>query len=188
MTRRLFIAAFECERDIMGATRAAREAGYVIDDIYTPYAVHGLDKAMGLRPSRLSWICLAFAVLGAGGAIGFQYWASMVDWPINIGGKPWNSLPAFIPITFEMAVLLGGLGVVAALLWRCRLFPGKKPSVPDIRVTDNLFVLVLVQHDASFDPLEAAQLCGQHHAVHVEERVEGQIVPTPSPADKEGAA
>jgi len=136
------IAVLDSERALLDATRAVRERGCEIVDVHTPYAVHGLDEAMGLRPSRLGWACFAFGTVGVSVAMWFQYWTSAVDWPINVGGKPFNSLPAFIPIIFEMGVLLAGLGVVATLFVRCRLWPGRAANQPDLRVTDDRFVIV----------------------------------------------
>jgi len=136
------IAVFADERDLIAATRAVRERGCEVVDVYTPYAVHGLDAAMGLRPSRLSWVCFLCGALGAGLALWFQFWTSAVDWPLNVGGKPFNSLPAFVPVIFEVCVLFAGLGVVAALFVRCRLWPGRRARVPDVRATNDRFVLV----------------------------------------------
>ena len=124
------IAVFDNETDLLAATRAAREAGCEIVDVYTPYAVHGLDEAMGLRPSRLGWVCFLCGAAGAALAVWAQFWTSAVDWPLNVGGKPFNSLPAFVPVIFEVCVLLAGLGVVGALLLRCRLWPGRESVVP----------------------------------------------------------
>ncbi len=172
MNKRLFIAHFEHEDDIIGVTHNAREAGYHVHDVYTPYAVHGLDKAMGLRPSRLPWICLGFALFGAAAKLWFQIWTSAFDWPVNVGGKPLASIPAFVPVTFEITVLFAGLGTVAAFFLVSRLWPGKKPRMQFDRVTNDHHVLVLVENDASFDPAEARALCEKFHCVHVEERLE----------------
>jgi len=168
----LSIGVFGDERDILAATREARRAGYEIADVYTPYAVHGLDEAMGLRRTRLPWVSLGFGLAGAGLKVWFEVWTTAVDWPLNVGGKPWNSLPAFVPITFEVMVLLAGLSTVFAFLWLRRLYPGKVAKMPYPGVTDNRFVLVLVEGDAAFDFGAVRALCERHGAVHVEERVE----------------
>lgn len=109
MSRRVIVGVFERESDVVAATRAARAGGYVIEDVYTPYAVHGLDRAMGLEPSWLPWVCLAFGASGTVFAIWLQFWTSAVAWPINVGGRPWNSLPAFVPVIFELMVLAAGM-------------------------------------------------------------------------------
>jgi mono/diheme cytochrome c family protein len=172
MSRRLFVAIFKDEEDVLGAARELRERGYVIADVYTPYAVHGMDEAMGLRRTRLPWVCFAFGLLGAALKVWFEIWTTSIDWPINVGGKPWNSLPAFVPITFEVMVLLAGLSTVFAFLWSSRLYPGKAIRLVDPAVTNSNFVIVLVETDAAFDFHAVKILCEGHRALQVEERVE----------------
>jgi hypothetical protein len=164
MNRPRVAGSFATEEAILGAARAARQRGLRIADAYTPYPVHGLDKAMGLPPSRLPWACFVFGLIGATFALSSQWWAMARSWPLNVGGKPWNSLPAFIPVTFEVMVLLGGLGVVLTLFLRCRLFPGKEASPLFSGTTDDRFVLVLEQPD---DAGVVEQLFQEFHAVDV---------------------
>ncbi len=172
-TTRFTLASFGDEDDILNVTHAVREQGYKIVDVHAPYAVHGLDTAMGLRASKLPWVCFALAVVGALGKTWFEYWTTWLDWPINVGGKPFDSLPAFLPVTFEVMVLFAGLSTVAALFIHQRLYPGRKAVVPTDRVTNDQFVLVIEETDASFDYQELCTLLNQHHAVSIEERVEG---------------
>jgi hypothetical protein len=169
---RTFVASFATEEEVLAATRAARQQGFRIVDVFTPYAVHGLDQAMGLRPSRLPWACFACGLFGVIFALGFQFWTMTRDWPMNVGGKPWNSLPAYVPITFEVMVLLSGLGVVLAFLLHCRLIPGRHAAIPLPRVTDDRFVLVLDGAEATLEAEAPRQLLEELHAVHVEEREE----------------
>ncbi len=171
-SRRILLAAFEREEDILGVTRAARERGLKILDVHAPYAVHGLDAVMGLRPSRLPWVCFLAGLVGAILKLWFEFWASMVDWPINVGGKPWNSLPAFVPVTFEVMVLSAGVTTVIAFLLVSRLRPGRRAALPHPEVTNNRFVLVLEESDAAFDGTKVRRLFDAFHAVQVEERVE----------------
>lgn len=170
MNRNL-MGVFTREEEILDVTRACRERGYEIVDVFAPYPVHGLDRAMGLRPSRIPWICFALGVIGAGGMLWFQIWTSAVDWATNIGGKPLVSLPAFIPVTFETAVLMAGLGTVAVLLLRSRLFPWVKPNLVHPRVTDDHFVLAIRQTDADLDPGMAESLLREHGAIEVREDI-----------------
>jgi mono/diheme cytochrome c family protein len=174
MSRRLLLSVFAKEDDLLKAAEAARREGLRIVDAYTPYAVHGLEKAMGLSPSRLSRVCLACGVVGALVAMWFQFWASSEDWPLNVGGRPWNSWPAFVPITFEMMVLLAAFGVVAAFFSVARLFPGKKPYIPLPGAADDRFILVIEESDAAFDAVAVRRLFERFHAVQIEEQVEGQ--------------
>ena len=172
MNRRL-MGVFKGEKQVIGATRACRENGYEIVDVYTPYPVHGLDRAMGLKPSRITWVCFLLGAAGAGGMIWFQVWASAVDWAVNVGGKPLVSLPAFIPVAFETAVLMAGVGTIGALLLRSRLFPWMKPMLTHPRVTDDHFVLVIRQTDADLDPDMARDLMQDFGAVEVREDTGG---------------
>lgn len=171
MSRRLLLGIFDNEDDIMGVTQAARESGYKIVDVYAPYAVHGLDHAMGLEPSRLPRVCFALGLFGAAFKVWFEYWTTSVDWPINVGGKPWNSLPAFVPVTFEVMVLFAGVSTVIAFLYVCGLFPGKKARIVREDATNNRFVLVLEQSDAAFDLPRVKRLFEAFHVIRIEERL-----------------
>jgi hypothetical protein len=119
--------------------------------------VHGLDAALGLRRSRLPWVTLAGGAFGLALALVLQYWTSAADWPLDVGGKPLDSLPAFMPVAFELLVLCAGLSTAAALLWRSRLRPGGAEAVAPARATDDRFVLVLrpVGARTAEDELEA---------------------------------
>ncbi len=171
MSRRVLVSVFGSEEDILGATTQARERGYDIIDTYTPYAVHGLDAAMGITPTRLAYVCFALGLTGAVAKLGFQIWTSAWDWPVNVGGKPLVSIPAFVPVTFEVMVLFAGVGTVLAFFLVSRLFPGKKPKVVFPRVTDDHFVLVLDEKDASFDVRKVELMFKPYAPLHMEERV-----------------
>jgi len=172
MSRRIFVSVYEREEDILGVAKAARARGLTIVDIYSPYAVHGLEQAAGFRPSRLPWVCFLLGLTGAVLKVWFEFWTSAQSWPINVGGKPWNSLPAFIPVTFEVMVLFAGLSTVLALFIASRLWPGKQASLPCLGITDDRFALLLEETDATFDPGEVRELCERFNTVHMEEREE----------------
>ena len=169
MSTRVMVSVFKNEDDIVKATAAARKEGLEIVDVYTPYAIHGLDRAMGLPPSRLPWVTFLLGLFGAVTMTAFQYWASAVDWPINVGGKPWNSLPAFIPAIFEVTVLLGGVGTVVAFIVWAGLKPGGHSPLADLRVTDDRFALVLGQTER-YNRAKVEAFLTQFHPVAVEER------------------
>lgn len=168
MNRRLH-AIFQEEKDILSVTSACRERGYEIIDVYSPYPVHGLERAMGLEPSKIPFLCFLFALFGAGGMFLFQVWASAVDWPANIGGKPLNSFPAFLPVTFETGVLFAGLGIIFVLLMRSKLYPMREPAFTDPRLTDDHFLLAIRQTDADLHPDMAKELFLEHGAIEVHE-------------------
>ena len=146
MTR--VVCVFDREQDIVAAAAASRERGLAIEDAYTPYPIHGLASAMRLEPSRLPWVCFWLGISSGAAMLLFQYWASAISWPTNVGGRPWNSFPAFVPVTFELVVLVAGVGTVVAFLVAAGLRPWRRADVPDPRVTDDRFALVLLAEDA----------------------------------------
>jgi len=172
MSRRLLLATFAEEQDLLAATRAAREQGLRIVDVYAPYAVHGLDRAMGLPPSHLPWVCFLLGLLGAAAKVGFEYWASWLNWPVNVGGKPWDSLPAFVPLTFEIMVLVAGVSTVLAFLAAGKLAPGKPAVLVTPRVTNDQFALLLEHTGGNFDTAAVQALLARCHATATQERVQ----------------
>ncbi len=143
MPDKAFVATFKSERGILAAARAARAKGMTVADAYTPYPVHGMDEALGLEPSWLTRACLALGLTGLTGALAFQYWVSVFNWPMNIGGKTFDASPALIPIAFELTVLVAGVGTVAALLASRGLYPGRVSAAPAPGATDDKFLLVV---------------------------------------------
>jgi hypothetical protein len=141
MTHRTIQAVFDREDDLIRAAETAHREGWPIVDIYSPYPMHETARFLGLRRSRLPRAAFVFGLLGVGLAFWFQFWVSAFDWPLNVGGRPWNSLPAFVPVAFEMMVLFAGLGVVLTWLLVSRLYPGKNAVLASPKVTDNNFVL-----------------------------------------------
>jgi hypothetical protein len=170
---RKLMGVFTDEQQVMLATGACREHGYEIADVYAPYPVHGLDRVMGLKPSRLPIVCFLLGITGGGLMLWFQIWASAIDWPLNVGGKPLNSLPAFVPVAFETAILLAGLGSIATLALRSKLFPWAKTTLRHPKVTDDHFVLEICQTDADLDPGMAERVLRDHGAISVVEDVSG---------------
>lgn len=136
-----FRASFADPQHLLEAVKRLKQEGYPVIDTYSPFPVHGMDEALGLKPSRLPRACLAFGLLGLAIAVSGQIWTSAFDYPLIVGGKPLISLPAFIPVSFELTVLLAGLGVVASLFVASGLRP--KFRVPDLHpgVNDDRFVV-----------------------------------------------
>ncbi len=171
MSDRILLAKFGHEDDLLASTIELRSKGYKIVDAFTPYAVHGLDRALGLKPSRLTWVCFVCGMIGALGMLYFEYWVGAISWPLDVGGKPWNSLPSNVPVAFETAVLLAGFGSVIALLGVSKLYFGKQPQPLFERVTDDRFVLVLDEADARFDPAQVEVILRPFNLLELEERV-----------------
>jgi hypothetical protein len=170
VNRRIVLASFAQEEDLLTAVQASRERGWFIADLYTPYPVRGLEHPLDWPRSRLSIACFLGGAAGVALALWFQFWTMDRDWPVNVGGRPWNSLPAFVPVTFESMVLLGGLSLVFAWLARSRLYPGKEAVLPLAGLTDDRFGIVLSFHGLAADLEPVRQLLHDCHAVSLEER------------------
>jgi hypothetical protein len=168
--RSFVIARFSDPNTLINAVREARARNFSIYDVYAPYPIHGMDEAMGLRRSRIPWATFIMGLTGLTVALTFQFYTAVLDWPLNVGGKPDNSTLAFVPICFELTVLIGGLSTVAALLLRTRLFPGKQERLPLEGVTNDTFALVLRKKDSSFDVKAAIDLLNERGANEVELR------------------
>jgi hypothetical protein len=169
-TRRYFLGIFRQEDHVVAAVKILRAQGIPVSDVFTPYAVHGLDEAMGIKRSRLPLVCFFAGLAGFILAMGFQSWVFTTAWPMNIGGKPHFAFPAFIPVGFEVTVLMGGLLTVLAFLLRSKLFPGNSPHLIDSRVTDGSFVLALEIKDASLDQKLAGKILAECGAVEICDR------------------
>ena len=165
MSRSLHIGFFEDEHDLLAAARECRGRGIPVLDVVSPFPIHGIDEVLGIRPSRLGWVTAAGGALGLCLGLWFQYWSSATNWPLDVGGKPFDSLPAFVPVGFEMTVLLAGLGTAFFLLVRSGLWPGKQPAKGMESTTDDRHALILAQQDAEFRVEDFTDLWKRHGAV-----------------------
>ncbi len=134
---------FYDEAVLFPAVKKTRRAGYKIHEVFTPFPIHGLDKAMGLRDTRIDTAGFIYGISGTATAVGFITWALTVDWRINFGGKPFFSLPAWIPITFELTVLFASVGMVLTFCYLCQLAPFVRKDHFNLRSTDDTFVLAI---------------------------------------------
>jgi hypothetical protein len=165
------LAEFPTTRALYRACESVRDAGYVRFDAHTPFPVHGLDRAMGMKRSILPWIIL---VLGLGGAaVGFalQWWVHAKAYPLVISGKPYFSWPAYIPITFELGVLGGALAAVFGMLGLNQLPRHNHPifeSARFARASDDRFFISIEALDKHFDPSATPELLRRSGAARLE--------------------
>lgn len=143
MIKKFVVGCFEEEEVLFPAVKNVRQEGYKIHDVYTPYAVHGLDNALGLRKTSLHTAGFIYGLLGTMIALGGMGWILASDWPLNFGGKPHFPLPAYIPITFELTVLLSAVGMTMTYCWLNQMMPGVKKHHFSPRATDDGFIMVL---------------------------------------------
>ena len=165
------LAEFASPEALYRACEGVRDAGYTRWDAHAPFPVHGLERAMGLRASRLPWITLVMALGGAATGIGLQGWVATIAYPLVISGKPFFSWPAFVPVTFELAVLGGAVGTVFGMLALNQLPTFFHPlfgSARFERATDDGFFVSIESWDPQFDPTRTVELLRRLGAEHVE--------------------
>jgi len=130
---------------LMDAVKQARKEHHHIEEVYTPFPVHGLDKAMGLEPTRLAICAFIYGLIGLTVATVLMNYIMIEDWPQDIGGKPsfayYQNMPAFVPIMFEMTVFHAAHLMVITFYMRSKLWPFKKAENPDVRTTDDHFLM-----------------------------------------------
>ncbi|TAE16140.1 MAG: DUF3341 domain-containing protein [Bacteroidetes bacterium] len=141
--KKFIVGCFDTEDTLFPAVKKVRMAGYKLHDIYTPFPVHGLDHAMGLRETSLHTAGFIYGITGTTTALSCISWIFTKDWPLNIGGKPHFALPAWIPIMFELTVLFAAVGMVLTFCYLCQLAPFVKKHHFHARATDDLFVMVI---------------------------------------------
>jgi hypothetical protein len=141
--KKFVVACFDEEQVLFPAVKQVRKAGYKIHDVYTPMPIHGLDAALGLRDTSLHTAGFIYGAAGTCTALGFISWVFTNDWPMNIGGKPFFALPAWIPITFELTVLFSAVGMVLTFCYLCQLAPFVRKDHFHPRATDDLFVMAV---------------------------------------------
>ena len=154
------LAEFKTPAEIYEAAAQVKEKGYRHFDCHTPFPVHGMEKAMGLGDSHVGWIVLFSGMTGGALGLLLQWWTSAVDYPLIIGGKPFFSYQAFVPVTFELTILLSAFGAVFGMLALNRLPRLYHPvfKVPEFRrASDDRFFISIEARDPRFDLEETRQ-------------------------------
>ena len=165
------IAEFESSHELLAAVKEVRQRGYTALDTMTPFPVHGMDEAIGLKHSRLGWLVLALGASGAGCGLLLQWWTGAVDYPLNIGGKPLFAIEFAMPVTFELLVLFAAFAAVFGMLaWNGlpRLY---HPVFNYSRIegaSNDRFLLVIEKEDPLFDAEASAEMQRELGGANVE--------------------
>ena len=146
---------YDDEEILLKAVKQAREKHMEIMDVYSPFPVHGLDPLLGLAESRLHIAGFVYGMLGTLTAFLGMTWIFTKDWPVIFGGKPYWSVPAFIPIIFELTVLFASIGMVVSFYVVCGMGPGVTNPTLDDRITDDKFCLAFDKSEVNPDEAEA---------------------------------
>jgi hypothetical protein len=166
------MAEFETSKALIAACKRTRDAGYLKMDAYAPFPVEGLSEALGLKRNLVPLVTLIGGLCGGLGGFGFEYWVNVVSYPMNIAGRPLNSWPAFIPVTFELTVLGASLCAVFGMLAMNKL-PHPYHPVFNVarfaRVTSDRFFLCIEASDPKFNLAETARFLQSLGPAHVTE-------------------
>lgn len=166
------IAEFDSPDALKEAAHRAHQAGYRKMDAYSPFPIEGLDEALGLKPSRLSLIVLIGGLTGIALGYGLQYWISVIDYPVMVGGKPYHSWPSFIPVTYELMILFASLAAVIGMLALNGLPMPYHPvfNVPRFDLASNdRFFLCIESTDPQFGHEKTRKFLEQLHPYEVSE-------------------
>ena len=147
MSKNTLYGIFDDEEVLLSSVKEIRSNNIEIEEVFSPFHVHGLDKALGLKETKMAIMAFIYGCLGLSLGALMIYYIMIVDWPQNIGGKPnwtfYHNMPAFIPVLFECTVLFAAHLMSITFLIRCGLFPGGKSDSPDVRTTDDKFLMVI---------------------------------------------
>ncbi len=154
-TKDIIYGLYNDEEDLLKAVKQANEAHLEIMDVYTPFPVHGLDPLLGLTESRLHITGFVYGLLGTLTAFLGMTWIFTKDWPQVFGGKPHWSVPAFIPITFELTVLFAAIGMTVTFYVINGLGPGVVNPTIDLRITDDKFCIAFDKAEVDSDDVES---------------------------------
>jgi hypothetical protein len=170
--KNLVCGMFDDEDTLLSAIKKIRDKNVKIDNVYSPYPVHGLDDALGLKRSRLPIFSFCVGATGFMLATFFQVYIHTYVWPLNIGGKPHGlaGLPSFVPIMFEVTVLTSALSIVAGFFFRSKLIPSTTTDVIDPRTTNDLHLLAIDIAGAPMDNQGLKNLLNENGAIEVNEK------------------
>lgn len=166
------LAEFRNPKELTDIAKTVNTSGYTKFDTFSPFPIHGIDKAMGLKKSKLGNIIIAHGLVGFLGAISMMYFMSVADYPLNISGKPFFNAPAWVPITFELTVLLSAFGTVFGMFFLNGLPKFNNPLFNVDRfkkATDDGFFICIEAEDTLFDTKKVTKLLKDAGATHIEE-------------------
>lgn len=141
--KNFILGVYDDEDVLLHAVSEVRTSGVKIHEVYTPYPVHGLEDVLGYKRSRLPIAAFLFGLLGTTLALTMQLYMMRFDWPMIIGGKDHAAIPDFIPVTFELTVLLAAFGMVGVFMISSNLKPWAQPRIFDLRSTDDKHIMAI---------------------------------------------
>ncbi|MFT6814837.1 MAG: hypothetical protein ACJAZ3_000731 [Sphingobacteriales bacterium] len=137
------VGSYDDEQTLKTAVKKLRAEGINLYDVFTPFPVHGLEHALGMKDSRLPIVAFLFGCLGLTAALSMQIFMLGIDWPMDIGGKPALAYPDFVPVSFELTVLFAALGMVGTFLFKSELIPVADTKILHESATDDRFLIAI---------------------------------------------
>lgn len=166
------VGEFEKPEDLMKAAEAAKHKGFRKMDAYSPFPIHGLSESIGFRDNRVPWTVFIFGILGVTCGYSLEYYTAVIDYPMNVGGRPLNSVPAFIPVAYEATILCAAFSAAIGMFVYNKL---PKPYHPIFntknfeRCTQDRFFLAVEAEDPAYDAKVIEKVMKENGAVEVSE-------------------
>ncbi len=142
MEQNHIVAVYDDEDTLIEGLRSINNKSIKVKEVYTPYPVHEVFEILKMR-SKFTWAAFLYGFLGAAGVLAFLYYTAVIDWPLNYGGKPFNTFPSFIIITLIFTILIVTIMSLLTFSVRAQIFPWKTERIIDIRATDDKFVVLI---------------------------------------------
>lgn len=159
-------------KELIDIAKTVNKNGYKKYDTFSPFPIHGMDKAMSLQKSKLGWIVFSHGLLGFTGALSMIYYMMVIDYPLNISGKSLMNIPAWIPVTFELTILLSAFGAVFGMFFLNGLPRLNHPlfsSENFKKATNDGFFICIEANDPQFEPEKVQNLLSEAGATNIEE-------------------
>lgn len=174
MSKKIIYGLFDDEEVLLKSAKQMVKSGVYIRDVFSPFPIHGIDPVIGIPRTNLHKAGFIYGAIGLATAWAMIWGLLIIDWPMNIGGKPnftfWENLPAFIPISFELTVFCSAHGMVITYLIVNKLFPGQEPHNPDPRTTDDKFMMQINLEDTSVSEGEIKSMLESGGAIEITEK------------------
>jgi hypothetical protein len=168
--RKFIYGVFNHPDDILNAAYAVRSTRNEVLDCFTPFAVHGLDRAIGVKRSRLGIVAFLMGLTGFLCAVSLQYYTNVFDWPMNIGGKPAQlAVPSFVPVCFELTVLCTAYGMGITFFLRARTIFGVRATVLEPRQSDDQFIMCFDMENKNLNVAEVTSIMKSNGALEVKQ-------------------
>ncbi|RKD91428.1 DUF3341 domain-containing protein [Mangrovibacterium diazotrophicum] len=160
------VGVFDNEFDLVKAFEKVKAKGVKVDEVYTPYPIHEILEGMG-KKTHITHAAFFYGLFGALSVLGGMYYAAVVSWPLNFGGKPFNTFPSFLVVTIVATILIVTITTLFTFSARARIFPGKTAKIVHPGATNDKFVIVLKSAEPGFEAAEIEKILKENGATEI---------------------